>query len=440
MNRPYRYCWHHFIWRWCYNLVLILLLPFGLVALLLKSDKTEGKRNKNIERFGFIGRPKQNGILIHCVSVGEVNAAKSIIQRLQLRYPDLPITISTTSTTGAKQAHAIFKDSVQHMYLAIDIPVCMWLFFHKLRPKLVLVTEVEIWPNMLNQCYRRKIPAVLINARMSSESVKTYQNLAYLFRPSLRKFSRICTQGQQDFENFLSLGVYKPNLMQSNNMKFDLEADPQDEIKAEQLKLQLSLENQPVFVAGSTHDLEEKACLDAFKKLRVSHSQLLLIIVPRHPHRFEKVTQLCQATGYAVVKTSELDEEPLHVLPDIVVVDAMGMLKACYHLASFAFVGGSFAHKGGHNALEPALYGVPTMMGPSIFNNPVICHALADAGGLKVLSQATQLSETAGNWLNNPEEAISLGQASKKVIEQNRGAINQTLDVIAEVMEEGAPH
>jgi 3-deoxy-D-manno-octulosonic-acid transferase len=439
MNRPYRYCWHHFIWRWCYNLVLILLLPIGIIALLLKSDKTEGKRNKNIERFGFIGKPKQNGILVHCVSVGEVNAAKSIIQRLQERYPNLPITVSTTSTTGAKQAHAIFKDSVQHMYLAIDIPICMWLFFYKLQPKLVLVTEVEIWPNMLHQCYRRKIPAVLINARMSSESVRTYQHLAFLFRPSLRKFSRICTQSQQDFKNFLSLGVYKPNLTQSNNMKFDLELDTQDESKAEKLKQQLGLTNQPVFVAGSTHDLEEKACLDAFKALRQTHSDLTLIIVPRHPHRFEKVVQLCQATGYFVAKASDLSDESLQKLPDILVVDAMGMLKACYQLASFAFVGGSFAHKGGHNALEPALYGIPTMMGPSIFNNPVICHALADAGGLKILSSPTELSEIALGWLNNPDEANQIGQAGKKVIEQNRGAINQTLDVIDEVLAQQSP-
>jgi 3-deoxy-D-manno-octulosonic-acid transferase len=436
MIKPYRYHWHHFIWRWCYNVLLILLLPFGLIALLLKSDKTEGKRNKNIERFGLIGKPKQNGILVHCVSVGEVNAAKSIIQRLQERYPDSPITISTTSTTGAKQAHAIFKDSVQHMYLAIDIPICMWLFFHKLQPKLVLVTEVEIWPNMLHQCFRRKIPAVLINARMSSESVKTYQHLAFLFRPSLRKFSRICTQGQQDFENFLSLGVYKPNLIQCHNMKFDLELDPKDELKAQKLKQQVGLTNQPIFVAGSTHDLEEKACLDAFKVLRQTHTELILIVVPRHPHRFEKVVQLCQATGYSVVKASNLNEAPLKKLPDILVVDAMGMLKASYQLASFAFVGGSFAHKGGHNALEPALYGVATMMGPSIFNNPVICHALADAGGLKILSKPEQLSEVGLTWLNNLDVAIREGQASKKVIEQNRGAIEQTLDVIAEILVE----
>ena len=435
MNTPYTHRWYHFIWRWCYNLVLILLLPLGVLTLLLKSDKTKGQRNRNRERFGFIGKLESQGILVHCVSVGEVNAAKSIVLRLQQRYPNLPITISTTSSTGAKQAREVFADSVQYVYLPIDIPICMWMFFRKLKPKLVLVTEVEIWPNMLHQCFKRNIPAVLINARMTNESLKNYQRLAYLFRPSLRKFSRICTQGQQDFDNFLKLGVYKPNLTLSNNMKFDLELDSTDDVKATILKKQLCLTTQAVFVAGSTHDLEETVCLDAFKKLRTTHPTLMLIIVPRHPHRFEKVAQLCQATGYTVVKLSDLSEAPPTSTPDILLVDAMGMLKACFQLASCAFVGGSFAPRGGHNALEPALYGVPTMMGPSIFNNPVICDALVAAGGLKILSTPEQLAETALEWLDDVDVAMRAGEANKRVIEQNRGAIEQTLKAIEEVFQ-----
>jgi 3-deoxy-D-manno-octulosonic-acid transferase len=270
---------------------------------------------------------------------------------------------------------------------------------------------------------------------MTNESVKNYQRLAYLFRPSLRKFSRICTQGQQDFDNFLKLGVYKPNLTLSNNMKFDLELDSNDDVKAKTIKNQLCLTTQPVFVAGSTHELEETVCLDAFKKLRITHPNLLLIIVPRHPHRFEKVAQLCQATGYTMVKLSDLTETPLTSTPDILLVDAMGMLKACYQLASCAFVGGSFAPKGGHNALEPALYGVPTMMGPSIFNNPVICDALVVAGGLKILSTPQQLAETALEWLDDVDAAALAGEANKRVIEQNRGAIEQTLKAIEEVFQ-----
>ena len=435
MNKPYARRWHHFLWRWCYNLILILLLPLGVLTLLLKTDKTAGMRNKNRERFGFIGKPKQNGILVHCVSVGEVNAAKSIVLELKTRYPQHVVTVSTTSSTGAKQARTVFDDSVQHLYLAIDIPICMWLFMHKLRPKLVLVTEVEIWPNMLHQCFKRDIPAVLINGRMSNESLKNYQRLALLFRPSLRKFARICTQGQQDFDNFLSLGVYKPNLTLTNNMKFDLDADPNDAHKAMLLKRQLGLHEQPVFVAGSTHDSEETACLDAFKKLRETHSNLLLVIVPRHPHRFEKVAQLCQATGFNVAKVSQLKDVENATPPDILLVDAMGMLKACYQLASCAFVGGSFAPKGGHNALEPALYGVPSIMGPSTFNNPVICDALLKAGGLKILASTDALAETILTNLNHVELAKQAGSAGQRVIELNRGAIEQTLGVIADVFE-----
>ncbi len=433
MSIDYRHRWHHFVLRWCYSLILVLLLPIGILTLLLKSDKTQGQSNRGRERFGLIGNVKKDGILVHCVSVGEVNAAKSIVQRLQINYPALPITISTTSSTGAKQAREVFADSVQHLFLPIDIPVCMWLFFNRLQPKLVLVTEVEIWPNMLHQCFRRKIPAVLINGRMTNESVTSYQRLAFLFRPSLRKFKHICTQGQRDFDNFLSLGVYKPNLTLTNNMKFDLALDPQDDEKAERLRTQLGLAHQPIFVAGSTHDLEEKACLDAFKELKATHTNLLLIIVPRHPHRFEKVAQLCQATGYKTFKMSDFGSESLSETPDILLIDAMGWLKASYQLANIAFVGGSFAQKGGHNALEPALYGIPTMMGPSIFNNPVICQALADAGGLKILSSPNQLAPTALAWINDSQEAKRAGMANKQVLQRNRGAIQQTLDVIQRV-------
>ncbi len=218
-------------------------------------------------------------------------------------------------------------------------------------------------------------------------------------------------------------------------MKFDLELDVQDNTKAMALKEQLGLNEQPVFVAGSTHDQEENICLDAFNELRKIHRNALLIVVPRHPHRFEKVAQLCQATGYLVVKLSELNGKPLRTSPDILVVDAMGMLKACYQVASCAFVGGSFVHKGGHNALEPALYAVPTIMGPSIFNNPIICDVLENAGGLKILSAPDQLADTALEWFNNADIAQRAGLANKQVIEKNRGAIEQTLEAIGEVFE-----
>ncbi len=434
MTQRYKSHWHHTIWRWLYNLLLLTLLPLALLKLILKREKTEGQANKNRERFGFIGKPQKNGILIHCVSMGEVNAAKQLVEQLESQYPNKTITISTTSTTGAKQARAIFKDRVQHVYLAIDIPIFVSLFFKKLAPSLVIVTEVEIWPNMLHQCYKRKIPAVLVNARMSSNSLKNYERLAKLFRPCLRKFTLICAQGQQDFDNFLALGVYKSNLKISNNMKFDLTVDEHDTQLAHKLKSTLNYQKQAVFIAGSTHETEEVICIEQFKLLREQDASLVLVVVPRHPHRFDKVAQLCVATGYSTVRVSELETMgSLSQMPDIVLVDAMGMLKAFFSFSTFAFVGGSFVDKGGHNALEPAVYGVPSVMGPSVYNNPVICETLASAGGLVLADSPAEMNSVFSAWLADEQSRLAAGKASKEVITKNAGAVKQTLAFIQEV-------
>lgn len=434
MTQVYKAQWHHTIWRWLYNLLLLILLPLAVLKLILKREKTQGKANKNRERFGFIGKPEKNGILIHCVSMGEVNAAKQLVEQIEKAYPNKAITISTTSTTGAKQAKAIFKDRVQHVYLAFDIPMFVWLFFQKLAPSLVIITEVEIWPNMLHQCYKRDIPAVLVNARMSSHSLKNYKMLAKLFRPSLRKFTLICAQGQQDFDNFLALGVYKSNLQISHNMKFDLLIDEQDTQLAEQLKTKLNYQQQPIFIAGSTHESEELICIDKFKLLREQDASLVLVIVPRHPHRFDKVAQLCLATGFSTLRISELDSiELVTQMPDIILVDTMGMLKAFYSFSTFAFVGGSFVEKGGHNALEPAVYGVPSVMGPSIFNNPVICETLALSGGLSLLNTPDEMTSVLTEWLANDKLRKDAGLACQEIIAKNAGAVKQTLQFIHKV-------
>ncbi|MBF7073733.1 3-deoxy-D-manno-octulosonic acid transferase [Glaciecola sp. MH2013] len=440
--KPYQSKWHHHIWRWLYSFIILLLLPLALLKLLSKSDSTAGKSNQNRERFGFIGKKKQGGILVHCVSMGEVNAARNVIEQLLLKYPELAVTITTSSTTGAKHARAIFKDRVQHCYLAIDLPICMSLFFSKLQPSMVIVTEVEIWPNMLEHCYRRKIPTLLINARMSANSVKNYQGLAWLMRPSLRKFTKICAQSSKDFERFLSLGVYKPNLLLSNNMKFDLQIDANDGVLAKRITDTLDLASREVFVAGSTHEGEELRCLEVFSALKKLKPNMLLILVPRHPHRFDKVAQLCLASGFSTLRSSTLaikkseSSTKAAVCPDILVVDEMGLLKACFQLASIAFIGGSFVDKGGHNALESALYGVPTVMGPSVYNNPVICDALARSGGLCIIESQKSFTDTLLRWLQDDKLRAELAIALQAVLKNNAGAVQVTVDCIGQFIVE----
>ena len=439
--RPYQPKLMHSVIRYCYSFILCLLLPIALLKLMKRADKSKGEGNKNRERFGFLRKPKQGGILIHCVSMGEVNAAKKLVDGLKTQFPELSITISTTSATGAKHARALFGDFVQHCYLAVDIPVFIRLFFNRLQPKLVIVTEVEIWPNMLHQCYKRDIQAILVNGRMSEQSVANYQRLSWLFRPALRKFSLICPQGPQDFERFLTLGVYKANLSLTNNMKFDLQIESKDKDVANLIAEQIQLDNAPVFVAGSTHEGEEAICAETFKKLKQKHKSLVMILVPRHPHRFDKVAQFCNASGLRTLRVSELEldvpadeHKPHYERPDVLVVDAMGLLKACFALGTVGFIGGSFAPKGGHNPLEPALYGVPVAMGPSMYNNPVICESLIKSGGLRKLQQKQELTDVLANWLENIELRTADGKAAQAVLAENAGAVNRTLECVSNVL------
>lgn len=387
------------------------------------------------ERFGKIDKSfKPGGIHIHCVSVGEVNAAAGLIKTLLKEYSNLPITITTSSTTGAVHAYQMFKDEVQHCYLPVDIPILMHRFYRKLQPKLVLVTEVEIWPNMVSASVKRGVPIILINARMTTKSLENYRKFTLLFRHAYREFTKICAQSSESFQNFLSYGVYKTRLSLSNNMKFDLVADEKDAQLGQKILTNYGLNEKRILVAASTHDPEEKMILKTYSSLKQEHANLVLVIVPRHPHRFDDVYQLIKATGLNTVRMSESDSisntNSQDNEIDCLLVDAMGCLKACYSICDTAFVGGSFAPKGGHNALEAALYSKPITMGPSIFNNPSICSHLVEKNALVITHSEQELTQTINKWLSNPDQALKDGEGGMKVLIDNAGSIENTMGIL----------
>jgi 3-deoxy-D-manno-octulosonic-acid transferase len=402
------------------------------------------------ERFGSIKKPLSGGIHIHCVSVGELNAASGLITALLIEYPHLPIILTTSSTTGAVHAYNLFKDKVQHNYLPIDIPWCMNRFYNKVQPSLVLVTEVEVWPNMLHSCYKRKLPVILINARMTTKSLKNYKRFSALFRYTFRQFSYICAQSSESFENFLALGVYKSHVKLSNNMKFDLMPNESDAELGKLILERYAIANRPILLAASTHDPEEKMLLEAFNTLRSKDKSLLLVVVPRHPHRFDEVSQLVKATGLRCVRVSEsIDKQGQFISQrpsennetsdiDCLLVDTMGWLKACYSISTVAFVGGSFANKGGHNALEAALYSKPIVMGPSTFNNPSICQYLAQQKALVICDSHLLLVGVLEHWLENPIDAQHDGDMGLQVLLKNAGAVEYTMSMLRPYIEKKA--
>jgi len=292
----------------------------------------------------------------------------------------------------------------------------------------VLINEMELWPNLCHQCWRLHIPIFIINGRMSEKSTKTYQKFPSLFQPMFEKITAICAQDNRDYQNYLTLGVAPEKLTLTNNIKFDLSISAKDIEMSHKIRIQFALEQRLLIVAGSTHEPEEQILLDAYLKLFSAYPQLLLVIVPRHPQRFEKVYQQLQKQNIETVLMSE--KNACQSNTQVLLCDQMGKLRSIYALADISFVGGSLANRGGHNALEPAAVGVPILMGESTYNNPTICQVLADSGALLFVTDAHQIESTCKTWLDNPEQRKLAGEAGKQVLTDNSGAIQKTFDVI----------
>ncbi len=427
-----RYPWYHILFLWSYTALLIVFLPIILFFLRKKifknANEPELTGRSVFERFGLI--PKEvakTDMLFHCASVGEVNVAAPLIDKLMSEDNTLQITISTTSITGAVLAKKLFKKSVQHCFLPFDIPIIISRFLNHLSPKVLVITEVEFWPNLIHKAFKKKIALLLINGRISSKSLPTYIRLRGLYKHTLRKFDVICAQSPLSFDNFLLIGVYRARLRLTNNIKFDLKASDSDVDKANELSKYVEVNQYQILLGASTHDPEEQLLLDTFSSLRRENGKLTLLIVPRHPHRFDDVYALCKATGYSVGKFSEaLSGQFMQC--EIWVIDAMGWLKACYSLCDYAFIGGSFAEKGGHNALECALYSKPMAMGPSIFNNPEICKLLETSGALTICETPEQMTSTFQLLAADSELAKSKGLSGSNLLTSNAGAVEQTFE------------
>ncbi len=426
-----------------YRVFLLLLTPIVLLVLLIRSFNHPEYRQRLFERLGFFPKPyKQGGIVVHAASVGEVIALKSFIEKLLVNYPDLPITITSFTPTGSAQITKLFGGRVQHGYLPLDIFPCTTLFLHRLKPKMMIFMETELWPNLIAQCDQQQIKLLLINGRLSKKSLTSYQKLSALMAPCLNRFDMILTQSEENLTYFLQLGTHQSRCMNSGNLKFDISVNEQViNKKAELAKLLFADDNQAkrtVWLVASTHEGDEAIALTAFKELLSQYPSLLLVLVPRHPERFEHVANLCLEQQLSLAKRSEntvINNEQVWLL------DSLGELMAAFALSDIVTMGGSFSEIGGHNPLEPALFNKPVIVGHNMSNFNEIMQQLRQENAIIELTNNTPTNESSTQLVNEisallqqPKRQQALGENALKVVLQNQGASEKTLAQVIKLL------
>ncbi|WFC60946.1 3-deoxy-D-manno-octulosonic acid transferase [Pseudomonas sp. REST10] len=413
--------------RHLYTLLLHLALPLIALRLALRARKAPAYARRIKERFSFALPPlKPGGIWVHAVSVGESIAAAPMIRALQARYPELPITVTCMTPTGSERIQALFGDSVQHCYLPYDLPWAAARFLDRVRPRLAVVMETELWPNHIHQCARRGIPVALANARLSERSARGYARFGKLTAPMLAELSLIAVQTQAEAQRFLDLGAHPDCVEVTGSIKFDLKIDAELLQRAAELRRQWQAEQRPVWIAASTHAGEDEIVLAAHRQLLETRPNALLILVPRHPERFNSVHELCLSDGLTTRRRAT--GEAVQAGDQVLLGDTMGELLFLYALADIAFVGGSLVANGGHNLLEPAALGKPVLSGPHLFNFLEIAAQLRAAGALSEVADAAQLAERTATLLDTPAEAQRMSAAGLAVLKANQGALERLLD------------
>ncbi|HIO93685.1 MAG TPA: 3-deoxy-D-manno-octulosonic acid transferase [Leucothrix mucor] len=362
--------------RSIYSFLLYLLLPFVLLRLLLKSRKNKHYRLRIRERLGWLPfkTTEKRIIWVHAVSVGETIAAKPLIELLLKTYPHYSVLVTTTTPTGSETVTTLFADKVLHYYFPYDLPHIVGRFIKKLKPSLLIIIETEIWPNLYASCARYNIPLLMVNARLSTRSTQQYLRIKALVKETLTNATFIAVRSKEDKQHFLSLGAPSENIELVGNIKFDIAVDDNKFAQGHLLKEQWGY-SRKVWVAASTHQGEDKIILAIFKKLKQQLPDLLLIIVPRHPERFDDVYKLLTDSNYSIQRRS--DNVDFHNKTDIILGDSMGELLLWYATADVTFIGGSLVKTGGHNPLEATALGIPVVSGSNIFNfndiYPILC-------------------------------------------------------------------
>jgi 3-deoxy-D-manno-octulosonic-acid transferase len=412
------------------TLGLVVLIPHFLFQALAHGKYIAGLR----QRLGAV--PQLDGkpvIWLHCVSVGETQAARPLAQRLKQAFPHHALVVSTVTLTGQTLARDVFRDQAESVfYFPFDWRWSTRRALKAINPAAVLIMETELWPNFLRECKARRIPVALVNGRISRQSYRRYKMIKFFLRRVLSCLSVAVMQSETDAERLLSLGMAREKLFTAGNLKFDSEVAGELSGRTEELRQRFGLRSgAPLILAASTHSPEEELMLESIRQLRTKHG-VRLMIAPRRPERFNEVAALIQKSGLRWARKTN-PPQPEDADADVILLDTIGELRATYSLADVVFVGGSIVDKGGHNVLEPAAAGAAVVTGAHTHNFHAVVDLMVEAGAivqLPAVITTEEITNVFSNLLASPGDRDALGRRAKQLVTDNQGATDKTIKLI----------
>ena len=402
-------------------------MPFVLGRFWWQGRRAPALRQNLGQRLGLVSVYTQPVIWVHTASVGEAIAAGPMVRRLLSLKLNARILITAMTDTGLAQAEKMFGQQVDYAYVPLDTPGSVRRFLKRVKPKVAVILETEVWPNLITECHHKKTPVFLVNARLSERSARGYERIRGLARPVMRKITWIAAQAEKDADRFRRIGVAPASVEVTGSVKFDV--DITEGVRRSARECRQALGARPVWVAGSTHAGEDEQLLEAHRDVLAQHPQALLVIVPRHPDRFDSVAELVEQTGFIVARRS-LQQDPAHA--QVYLGDTMGELMMLYGSGDMAFVGGSLIERGGHNPLEPAAWGIPVLSGPCVFNFETVYEHLRAGDGVAMVQDSEELGRTVARLMAAQEERKALGERALAVVNKNRGALDKVVAGIIE--------
>ena len=415
--------------RLLYTIVLYAMMPYVWLRLAWRARRDRGYLRNLGERLGYGPPARAGGILVHAVSVGEVQAALPLLD-VMLERRCGPVVLTTSTPSGRRRGMSLFSGRVAQRYLPWDLPGAIRRFLVRTAPRAVIVLETELWPNLIHACAERSIPLVYVNARLSEPSAAGYARFRRLFAPALARVNAVAAQTRGDAERLVATGARADRVVVTGNTKLDVAVPAAARESGRLLRHRIGASRR-VWIAASTHEGEEEMVLAALARVRKEVEGCRLVLVPRHVERAGRVANLVRRLGFSVsLRTEGFDENA-----DVLLGDTMGELPMFYAASDLAFVGGSLVDVGGHNLLEPAGLGIPALAGPFMRNFADLAASLQAAGALEVVRGAGELATAVIELLRDPNRRHRMGEEGREFVLANRGARDRTMAVIDRMLE-----
>ena len=423
-----------------YNFLLVCLKPLYRWKIRQRAESDALYQQECLERFGPFQPPKNlNTIWFHVVSVGETNAAQPLIEHyLKLGHS---VLVTNTTKTGQARAKSLFYEKYSTLFQAVYLPVdqkpLLKQFFELYQPKILALVETEIWPNLIAQAKQKQIPCILLNARLSEKSAKGYDKVRRLTQPMLQQLTWLLAQDIATQQRYVDLGLDQSKSQVVGNIKFDISAPNSFIEQAEQLKQEWQLEKRQIITLASTHAPEEEQLLKQLQPHLNSNPDLLCMVVPRHPERFDEVYKICQSLNLNTQRRSL--KQPIQTDTQVFLADSMGEMWLWYALSQACFVGGSLNEPGGgHNILEPMVLNIPTVIGPRYFNFQSIVDEFVAAQGILIGENAAQVAQQLLSCLDDPLQTQQQVAHAQQVLQRNKGSLQKHIQLLDHYLQQTA--